>query len=149
MQGGLCGPPRRGQRWVTWCKQNNRSPAPATIPPRFAFRELAAETVVLLHYCDSCGYRPWAKQFSANLKPQLPKGTVIQELSTVHEDEDEECLRQFDLTSKFGPCTGMTRMERWTRAEEMGLSPPSSVKDILLRLDGGSSLQHDLWHDRV
>ncbi|KAK9861655.1 hypothetical protein WJX84_005067 [Apatococcus fuscideae] len=82
MQGGLCGPPRRGQRWVTWCKQNNRSPAPATIPPRFAFRELAAETVVLLHYCDSCGYRPWAKQFSANLKPQLPKGTVIQELST-------------------------------------------------------------------
>ncbi|KAK9861656.1 hypothetical protein WJX84_005067 [Apatococcus fuscideae] len=83
MQGGLCGPPRRGQRWVTWCKQNNRSPAPATIPPRFAFRELAAETVVLLHYCDSCGYRPWAKQFSANLKPQLPKGTVIQELSTI------------------------------------------------------------------
>ncbi|KAK9831599.1 hypothetical protein WJX74_001920 [Apatococcus lobatus] len=78
-----------------------------------------------------------------------PSKTNTLRSSQVHEDEDEECLRQFDLTSKFGPCTGMTRMERWTRAEEMGLSPPSSVKDILLRLDGGSSLQHDLWHDRV
>lgn len=37
-------------------------------------------------------------------------------------------------------------MERWNRAEEMGLSPPISVKDILSR---DSSLQHDLWHDRV
>ena len=43
----------------------------------------------------------------------------------------------------------MTRMERWNRAEEMGLSPPSAVKEILSRMDADSSLQHDLWHDRV
>ena len=27
-------------------------------------------------------------------------------------DEDERVLRSFDLTSKYGPCTGMSRMER-------------------------------------
>lgn len=43
----------------------------------------------------------------------------------------------------------MTRMERWKRAEEMGLSPPLDVKEILMRLEADSILQHDVWHDRV
>lgn len=30
--------------------------------------------------------------------------------------EQEKILRQFDLSSKYGPCTDMTRMERWERA---------------------------------
>ncbi|KAG0091133.1 hypothetical protein BGZ93_008972, partial [Podila epicladia] len=30
--------------------------------------------------------------------------------------EQEKLLRQFDLSYKYGPCTDMTRMERWERA---------------------------------
>lgn len=30
--------------------------------------------------------------------------------------DSEKMLRQFDLASKYGPCTDMTRLERWERA---------------------------------
>lgn len=38
---------------------------------------------------------------------------------SVHQEdltETEKVLRQFDLTSKYGPCTDITRLERWERA---------------------------------
>ncbi|KAG0020040.1 hypothetical protein BGZ80_004872 [Entomortierella chlamydospora] len=34
--------------------------------------------------------------------------------------EVEKFLRQFDLASKYGPCTDLTRLERWERAFELG-----------------------------
>lgn len=37
-------------------------------------------------------------------------------------------LRVFDNTYDFGPCVGMTRLERWERAETLGLNPPPEVK---------------------
>jgi len=40
-------------------------------------------------------------------------------------------LRTFDLSYQYGPCIGMTRLERWTRAKEMGLEPPMEIKEIL------------------
>ncbi|KAG8591076.1 hypothetical protein GDO81_000002 [Engystomops pustulosus] len=40
-------------------------------------------------------------------------------------------LIQFDLDWRFGPCTGITRLERWRRAEELGLTPPKNIRDIL------------------
>ncbi|XP_037693941.1 DNA polymerase delta subunit 4 isoform X1 [Choloepus didactylus] len=40
-------------------------------------------------------------------------------------DEAElELLRQFDLAWQYGPCTGITRLQRWHRAQQMGLDPP-------------------------
>ena len=36
-------------------------------------------------------------------------------------------LRVFDLSSQWGPCVGITRLERWKRAEEWGLEPPVEV----------------------
>ncbi|CAO3567683.1 unnamed protein product [Mortierella alpina] len=45
----------------------------------------------------------------------------------------EKILRQFDLASKFGPCTDMTRLDRWERAATLGLDPPQHVKDIILQ----------------
>ncbi|KAG0355126.1 DNA polymerase delta, subunit 4-domain-containing protein [Gamsiella multidivaricata] len=44
----------------------------------------------------------------------------------------EKVLRQFDLTSKYGPCTELTRLERWERALELGLDPPQDVKDMIV-----------------
>ena len=61
-------------------------------------------------------------------------------------DESERVLRAFDLSSKYGPCTGMTRMARWERAEKLGLGPPDEVRALLVKL--GSEGQA-LWDGRV
>lgn len=36
-------------------------------------------------------------------------------------------LRVFDMTSKYGPYVGITRLERWERAKKWGLQPPEEV----------------------
>lgn len=43
----------------------------------------------------------------------------------------ENTLRAFDLNGKFGPCVNPTRLERWERAERLGLEPPQEVKELL------------------
>ncbi|KAM6158116.1 DNA polymerase delta subunit 4 [Rhynchocyon petersi] len=47
------------------------------------------------------------------------------------DEEQLEMLRQFDLTWQYGPCTGITRLQRWYRAEQMGLDPPLEVHQVL------------------
>ncbi|ELU15284.1 hypothetical protein CAPTEDRAFT_193761 [Capitella teleta] len=46
-------------------------------------------------------------------------------------NKDLEYLRQFDLDFQYGPCTGITRLERWQRAEKFGLNPPVAVRDLI------------------
>jgi len=48
----------------------------------------------------------------------------------------DEILRVFDLSYEYGPCIGSTRLERWKRAEALGLKPPAEVKEILLTKEG-------------
>jgi DNA polymerase delta, subunit 4 len=60
--------------------------------------------------------------------PVVPPAPVVPEL-TPEEIEDE--LRLFDLDSSYGPFCGMPRLERWCRAEKLGLNPPKRVLDIL------------------
>ncbi|NWH98460.1 DPOD4 polymerase, partial [Tichodroma muraria] len=43
-----------------------------------------------------------------------------------------EMLRRFDLSWEYGPCTGTPRLQRWERAQELGLSPPGPIRDALL-----------------
>ncbi|EIW75094.1 hypothetical protein CONPUDRAFT_159228 [Coniophora puteana RWD-64-598 SS2] len=47
-----------------------------------------------------------------------------------------EILRVFDFEYKYGPCVGMTRLERWERANNLGLDPPREVHDILTTKEG-------------
>ncbi|KAG6900027.1 hypothetical protein C0993_004084 [Termitomyces sp. T159_Od127] len=47
-----------------------------------------------------------------------------------------EILRCFDMSYEFGPCVGVSRLERWERARLMGLNPPKEVKDILTTKQG-------------
>lgn len=51
-------------------------------------------------------------------------------------EKAEAKLREFDLNGLYGPCINPTRLERWERAEALGLNPPKEVKDILLRYEG-------------
>uniref|UniRef100_A0A667H3Y5 DNA polymerase delta subunit 4 n=4 Tax=Felinae TaxID=338152 RepID=A0A667H3Y5_LYNCA len=76
------------------------------------------------------------------LAPEL--GEEPQPLSV---DEAElELLRQFDLAWQYGPCTGITRLQRWHRAEQMGLEPPAEVRQVLQTHPGDPRFQYSLWH---
>ncbi|KAH9893592.1 DNA polymerase delta, subunit 4-domain-containing protein [Cubamyces lactineus] len=47
-------------------------------------------------------------------------------------------LRVFDLSYEYGPCVGVSRLDRWERAHALGLDPPLEVKEILLTKEGHS-----------
>ncbi|XP_007942892.1 DNA polymerase delta subunit 4 [Orycteropus afer afer] len=70
--------------------------------------------------------------------PQSPGGDV--------EEVELELLRQFDLAWQYGPCTGITRLQRWHRAEQMGLDPPAEVHQVLKTHPGDPRFQCSLWH---
>ncbi|KAF0898449.1 hypothetical protein E2562_007285 [Oryza meyeriana var. granulata] len=69
--------------------------------------------------------------------------------------EQEEQLRQFDMDLKFGPCIGVTRLQRWERASAMGLHPPPHLRDLLLNnASTGNRNNNDpslecLWEGKV
>ena len=44
------------------------------------------------------------------------------------QNEVHQILRMFDLSYEYGPCVGVTRSERWERAQALGLNPPPEVK---------------------
>lgn len=88
------------------------------------------------------------------------------------EDAALELLRQFDLAWQYGPCTGerhptsrwredreaprtvsglgdssacpagITRLQRWHRAEQMGLQPPPEVRRLLKAHPGDPRFQY-------
>ncbi|XP_042641224.1 DNA polymerase delta subunit 4 isoform X2 [Tyto alba] len=58
-----------------------------------------------------------------------------------------EMLRRFDLTWEYGPCTGITRLQRWERAQALGLSPPGPVRDALLEHGDNPDVTYSLWHE--
>ncbi|KAF8628721.1 hypothetical protein AX17_005943 [Amanita inopinata Kibby_2008] len=47
-----------------------------------------------------------------------------------------EILRVFDLSYEYGPCIGVSRLERWERAQALGLDPPIEIREILDTLEG-------------
>jgi DNA polymerase delta subunit 4 len=61
-------------------------------------------------------------------------------------DDVEEILRQFDMNMAYGPCLGITRLERFERSRRLGLNPPMHVKNLLERVGGNPDA---LWEGRV
>lgn len=49
----------------------------------------------------------------------------------------DKLLRQFDLNTSYGPCAGVSRLDRWNRAKRLGQEPPEEVRDILVSPIGG------------
>ncbi|KAH9021424.1 DNA polymerase delta, subunit 4-domain-containing protein, partial [Lactarius pseudohatsudake] len=58
-------------------------------------------------------------------------------------------LRIFDLSYEYGPCVGVTRMERWERASALGLYPP--VREILMTKEGSEDVRliQNVLYDEV
>ncbi|WOL05496.1 hypothetical protein Cni_G14225 [Canna indica] len=61
--------------------------------------------------------------------------------------EEEAQLRLFDMDMRYGPCVGLSRMERWDRAAAMGLNPPAEVEAILAKSSAASA--ECLWGGRI
>lgn len=60
-------------------------------------------------------------------------------------EKDEAWLRQFDLDSRFGPSSGITRLQRWERAFRLGLAPPPEVPELVQRYGEASEFNKDLF----
>ena len=61
-------------------------------------------------------------------------------------DANEQLLRQFDMNMAYGPCTGLSRPERWQRAEAWGLKPPKEIEHLL---KSGEASPNFLWNARL
>ncbi|KAK2464016.1 hypothetical protein APHAL10511_003960 [Amanita phalloides] len=76
--------------------------------------------------------RRWTKLHAA-AKKRMDYPTPIH---SENQNKIHEILRVFDLSYEYGPCVGMSRIERWERAHAMGLNPPQEIQEILMTADG-------------
>ncbi|KAF9933199.1 hypothetical protein BGZ67_004384 [Mortierella alpina] len=85
--------------------------------------------------------KPLARLFSEVTTPpanprKQSRARMIIPTGAIHQDDlskEEKTLRQFDLASMYGPSLDLTRLERWERAFSLGLDPPQTIKDLLLK----------------
>ena len=85
-----------------------------------------------------------AKEAAAAPKAAVAAGdtAVAAEMQLSSAEENE--LRGFDLTQKWGACNGLSRAERWNRARKLGLEPPSRIFDLLQRVPSSSAAAQSL-----
>ncbi|XP_042094204.1 DNA polymerase delta subunit 4 isoform X2 [Ovis aries] len=56
------------------------------------------------------------------------------------------CLTLWTPSPETGTHAGITRLQRWHRAEQMGLKPPPEVRQVLQSHPGDPRFQCSLWH---
>lgn len=64
-------------------------------------------------------------------------------------DPKEEMLQKFDMNMAYGPCLGMTRVERLDRAQKMGLNPPQEIERLLKSDTDIKTQSQCLWNKRI
>lgn len=68
---------------------------------------------------------------------------VILTLADVDErDVVERLLRSFDFTASFGPVAGLSRLQRWERAQRLGKNPPAIIREILQTEEGTTEARY-------
>ncbi|KIY04151.1 uncharacterized protein Z520_00843 [Fonsecaea multimorphosa CBS 102226] len=90
-------------------------------------REIAAEKIT-----DAQLKKYWQAEEDSRLAPRVHQSDL-----SLH----EKILRHFDLSSQYGPCIGIPRLQRWRRANTLGLEPPVEVLAVLLREQDHSKSQ--------
>ncbi|XP_042340218.1 DNA polymerase delta subunit 4 [Plectropomus leopardus] len=86
------------------------------------------------------------KRVKREKTPSPPPQQQETETLTLREEELQK-LRQFDLDWRFGPCTGISRLQRWERAKLHGLSPPEEIRYLLLQTNTDSEYNQSLWSE--
>ncbi|CAM0141234.1 hypothetical protein VKS41_004063 [Umbelopsis sp. WA50703] len=62
----------------------------------------------------------------------------------------DKVLRAFDLNYAYGSCVGISRLERWQRAFNLGLDPPQQVKTLLVGKNADKEeVKESLFYGRV
>ncbi|CAB4432064.1 unnamed protein product [Rhizophagus irregularis] len=89
---------------------------------------------------------------ASNVESEPEELVEIQPKLTFHDENYtpiDKLLHAFDLNYKFGPCIGLTRLERWERAHRIGLDPPEEVRDVLTSEAKNSELNECVFYGRV
>jgi len=60
----------------------------------------------------------------------------LEPIHAENQNKVNRILHVFDNSHKYGPCVGVTRLERWERAQALGLNPPVEVHEILSTKQG-------------
>jgi DNA polymerase delta subunit 4 len=91
--------------------------------------------------------RKWNKHY-AEVKEKMG---YLPPLHAGNQNKIHEILRVFDLSYEFGPCVGIPRLERWERAQSLGLNPPKEVYDILNTKQGSAldEYSQSVFHNQV
>ncbi|XP_008316032.1 DNA polymerase delta subunit 4 [Cynoglossus semilaevis] len=80
-------------------------------------------------------------------RPTPPPPQKEDDAEAIREEQLQK-LRQFDLDWRFGPCTGISRLQRWERANLHGLNPPEDIKELLLlQTSADSEFKMSLWRE--
>ncbi|XP_041790409.1 DNA polymerase delta subunit 4 [Chelmon rostratus] len=79
-------------------------------------------------------------------RPTPPQPQREAKTETAREEQLQK-LRQFDLDWRFGPCTGISRLQRWERAKVHGLNPPEDIRDLLLQTHTDPEYNQSLWSE--
>ncbi|KAM9314973.1 DNA polymerase delta subunit 4 [Pholidichthys leucotaenia] len=76
-----------------------------------------------------------------------PSRPPPQKEAELKRDGELQKLRDFDLDWRFGPCTGISRLQRWDRAKVHGLNPPAEIRDLLLQTPADPEYHLSLWSE--
>ncbi|KAK3703593.1 hypothetical protein QZH41_019134 [Actinostola sp. cb2023] len=79
-------------------------------------------------------------------KEQKIAGKVLYVPQQERQEKNLQLLKEFDMTLEYGPCIGITRMERWERADKFGLHPPQIVKDIISKKLNDEIYTECIWN---
>ncbi|CAI5489029.1 unnamed protein product [Closterium sp. Naga37s-1] len=144
---------------------SSRIPAKSTHPPHIPERAVLGNvTRTLLSRLSSiflrqkqataCGYQHGEEAAGAGQtgwKAAEEPGNEVQNDAIVAPPQEqaehtERALQLFDMDMAFGPCTGLSRLERWQRANRLGLNPPPHVRALL---ESASCREDSVWEGRV
>ncbi|KAJ5295781.1 hypothetical protein PENANT_c001G07709 [Penicillium antarcticum] len=82
-------------------------------------------------------WRYWQSQEETRKAPRIHQQGI---------DVEEKILRHFDLSSQYGPCIGIPRVNRWRRANALKLNPPIEVLAVILK---GKNIKERAYIDEV
>lgn len=70
-----------------------------------------------------------------------------QDVKSFLDDQErvERMLREFDLSTKYGPTSGLSRLERYQRAKKMGLDPPCWVEQAIHKYGESSDFNQHVF----
>ncbi|KAF2857372.1 hypothetical protein K470DRAFT_297145 [Piedraia hortae CBS 480.64] len=68
----------------------------------------------------------WSARENSRIAPRVHQNGL---------SRDEKILREWDLSTHYGPCIGISRKRRWCRANGLGLDPAIEVLAVIMRED--------------